>query len=748
MRRSWRALDKALLFVVFSVFLQTSSVLATAQRFHPAPRGEASAFCHKGWCHEENINTGAPTWNVHSPRDDPHRRASGLAAYNTSLLPLRFESLPLGSIKPLGWLGQQMELMADGLPGHLHEFYRPIKNATWLGGDQEYSWLNEAWPYHYNALVPLAWTTDNARLKHHVLRVTDWVIEHQHADGWLGPEREVARRNFWGRYPLFLGFMQLVEAEPELGKAMILPALHRFVRLMYSMLQNHHQGYVWKPGDLFDEQWGRSRAADMVLALQWLYEKHPMGNEKRIHYCMVQMYELAYDWSYWFDEDRYLKADLDLYPEELTKSLFPYVHGVNAGQGLKWGAVMRRLVQDDALLNTTRNGVNWTFQYHGTPSGAIIGDEREAGLSPVRGTELCSVVESIFSLNYLYHSLGDRDFAEKSERTAYNALPVMLMPHWWAHQYIAQTNQPISHQLDSTPFWNVGPFGQTFGTEPNFPCCTVNMQGYSKFVPAMFVKDGEDGLAHALLGPAHVSATLRKRNHVRVRCDTNYPFSNYFSYEIRATRAFRFSFRVPSWALPDTSAVVVDSGKRHSLKPDNATGLHTMVIPAGRTRVEVSFGAVLRVEPRANDTVSVYHGALLYALPIAGDYSASRPANYPGTQAPAQANDWSILPRQPWNVAIDTTTLKFYEYPNRYDEWLPHPIWHEERPPVSVSALGCQIDWSLRDGYAPNPPLKGWRNCTGRAFPVELRPYGSAKLHMAELPTVDLRPGSPDLWRP
>ena len=365
--------------------------------------------------------------------------------------------------------------------------------------------MNEAWPYHYNALVPLAWTTHDARLKHHILRVTDRIIGHQHLDGWLGPEEDPARRNFWGRYPLFLGLMQLVDAEPELGETMILPAMHRFVRLMYSMLRNHHQGYVWKPGDLFDEQWGRSRAADMVLALQWLYENHAMGNEEIIHYCMVQMYEMAYDWSYWFDEGQYLKDDLDLYPEELTKSLFPYVHGVNAGQGLKWGAVMRRLVKDEALLNTSRNGVNWTFQYHGTPSGAIIGDEREAGLSPVRGTELCSVVESMFSLNYLYQAVGDRDFADRSERAAYNALPVMFTPHWWAHQYIAQTNQPVSHRLDSTPFWNVGLFGQTFGTEPNFPCCTVNMQGYSKFVPAMFVKDTEDGLAHALLGPSHVS---------------------------------------------------------------------------------------------------------------------------------------------------------------------------------------------------------------------------------------------------
>jgi hypothetical protein len=67
------------------------------------------------------------------------------------------------------------------------------------------------------------------------------------------------------------------------------------------------------------------------------------------------------------------------------------------------------------------------------------------------------------------------------------------------------------------------------------------------------------------------------------------------------------------------------------------------------------------------------------------------------------------------------------------------------------------------DGYAPNPPgrwvedgeeedgTKKWRNgrkCIGRAFMVGLRPYGSAKLHMAEIPTVDLSLGSEDLWEP
>ena len=608
--------------------------------------------------------------------------------------------------------------------------------------------LNEAWPYSYNALVPLAYLSDDARLKRHVIRVTNWVIDRQHRDGWLGPEDNLSRRNFWGRYPLFLGFTQLVEAEPELGKEKILPAMHKFVNLMHEMLSTDYQGYVWRPGDEFDEQWGRSRAADMVLALQWLYENHPDGNEKKIHHCMVHMYEMAYDWSYWFDERHFLKDDLDLFPVELTDGLFPYVHGVNAGQGLKWGGVMRRLVQDDRLLNVTRNGVNWTYQYHGTPSGAIVGDEREAGLSPVRGTELCSVVESMFSLNYLYQAIGDRDFADKVELAAYNALPVMFMPHWWAHQYIAQTNQPISHRLDRSPFWNVGPYGQTFGTEPNFPCCTVNMQGYSKFVPAMFVRYGEQGIAHAVLGPANLRTALWNRNQINIRCDTNYPFSNYLSYDIKARYAFRFSIRVPSWAVLEESGIWIDSGERHDLKPDNTTGMHALIIPSGRTRIEVKFGAKVRIESRANDTVSVYHGALLYALPIAGEYSHSRPGRYPGTEAPSEAKDWQILPRTPWNLAIDTSTLRFFEYPNREDEYLPNPIWNEDATPVSISALACEINWKLTGGFAPNPPRVGYRNCTGRAFPVELRPYGSAKLHMAELPTVDLSPGSPDLWRP
>jgi len=53
------------------------------------------------------------------------------------LLPSPFVKLPVGAVKPLGWLRRQLELEAGGFTGHLTEisgFCRPADNA-WLSAE-------------------------------------------------------------------------------------------------------------------------------------------------------------------------------------------------------------------------------------------------------------------------------------------------------------------------------------------------------------------------------------------------------------------------------------------------------------------------------------------------------------------------------------------------------------------------------------------------------------------------------------
>ena len=72
---------------------------------------------------------------------------------------------------------------------------------------------------------------------------------------------------------------------------------------------------------------------------------------------------------------------------------------------------------------------------------------------------------------------------------------------------------------------------------------------------------------------------------------------------------------------------------------------------------------------------------------------------------------------------------------------LPKEVWTRGGPPSFITGRGCQIKWELDRGVPSAVPLadeEGRRNCTGPAVEVVLRPYGSLKIHMAELPVADL----------
>ncbi|KAL8687690.1 MAG: hypothetical protein Q9218_006205, partial [Villophora microphyllina] len=626
-----------------------------------------------------------------------------------SLNPYKFEPFPLGSIKPLGWLNDQMSLMSIGLAGHEHDLFPIVSDSVWLGGHTEYSPLNEGIPYWLNGLVPLAYGLDDGRLKGQTWQVVDYILTHQQPDGWLGPEAP-PDRDIWGRFPLCLALKQLVEADHDQSPK-ILSALYKFVDLMHTMLVGNI-GYK--------QFWGKVRYPDMLIVLQWLYEKHPGKSADTLLATMTLLNQQGLSWAQYYTQGKYVFDDLDMVQPPIVDQspLFPFVHAVNAVQGMKSGAVLYRFNNDASLLQSTRNGVNWTLTHHGDPAGSVVGDERESGLRPNRGSELCTAVETMYSLSYLYHAMGDREFADRCERAAFNALPVSITDDHWAHQYLVVPNQPFSSLINGpNSFYNTGDQSILYGMAPNYPCCTVNMpQGLPKFLSASFAHSGPNDLAHTLLSPARIITTLYSGTHVDLSCKTTYPFGNTLTYTFTASAPFRLHLRVPAWAtsynILSISNGISKTYTSKSLTPDPHTGLlYLDLLNTGTVTYKIT--ADIRTEDRGNDTISIYRGALLYALDVGFADTVSPVAvsgvKDPNPKIPNAAHDHDIRATKPWNIAIDPSTLRFHSSPS-VEESLKNPIWAYEAPPTWITAQGCEIEgWMVEKGVPAIPPLKGER---------------------------------------
>tara|TARA_B110001452_G_scaffold54066_1_gene41483 strand:+ start:134 stop:706 length:573 start_codon:yes stop_codon:yes gene_type:complete len=82
----------------------------------------------------------------------------------TPLTPRVFTPLPVGSVTPKGWLLKQLTLQAEGLSGHLAQFWNDVMNSIWIGGAGD-GGLHERTPYWLNGVVPLAFLLKNANVK-------------------------------------------------------------------------------------------------------------------------------------------------------------------------------------------------------------------------------------------------------------------------------------------------------------------------------------------------------------------------------------------------------------------------------------------------------------------------------------------------------------------------------------------------------------------------------------------------------
>jgi hypothetical protein len=588
-----------------------------------------------------------------------------------------------------------LQIQANGLSGHLDEVWKDLgPNSGWLGGTGE-SW--ERGPYFLDGLVPLAYLTGDARLIAKAKKWVDWTLAHPQPDGWIGP---AGMTDWWPNYVMLKVLTQYQEAT---GDPRVIPLMQKYFAFQARHLDDRPL-----------KEWAVFRWHDEVLSILWLYNR---TGDKSLLDLARRLHDLGHDWEAQF-------ADFPYQDKIGRKQATLSTHGVNNGMAMKAAPVWWLLTGEQKDHDNLYLMLHALDRYHGQPNGIFSADEHYAGLDPSQGTELCAVVEAMFSLENDIAILGDAALGDRLEKIAYNALPATLTADLWGHQYDQQANQVIVSVANR--HWETnGPESNIFGLEPNFGCCTANMhQGWPKFAAHLWMATPDGGLAAVAYGPSEVSAPVAGGVPVSVVETTDYPFRQDVRLEVKAAPSVKFPLvlRIPAWA--EGSTVTVNGAPRAGVKPGEFYRIEREW-RAGDA-VQIHFPMRVASSTGFNNSRAVERGPLVFSLKIGESWSELRRTG--------SVVDWEVYPTTPWNYALVVDPQAAAAGFTATELPVGHQPFSLEGAPVLITAPARRLPaWQIEDDSAGPLPLSPVTS-TGPVETISLVPYGAAKLRITAFP--------------
>ena len=655
----------------------------------------------------------------------------GNVNYRNNPEPLKtnaYIKLPLGAVKPAGWLKSQLEVQAEGLTGHLDEFWPDLVNSSWLGGEGE-GW--ERGPYYLDGLVPLAYILDDKRL---IEKVQKWIkpmIESARDSGWYGPARNK------DRWPLAVSNKVLMQYFEATGDSSALNVLLGYFRYLHTA-----------PPDWPAIDWRGVRAMENAVTGYWLYRQ---TGEEWIIETIKTIQETSADWTSYYEK----------YPWDSTAAAnktIPHngtaedktAHGVNNAMAIKYPGLWYQQSGDDRYKNAVYEGIRKYDLNHGQAGGRFSCDEHLSGKGPNQGTELCTVVEYMFSLEKLFEIFGDSRFSDRLELLTYNSLPGTTTPDFWAHQYDQQANQVLVSAAKRDWSSN-GDYSNIYGLMPNFGCCLANMhQGWPKFVESLWMATNDNGLVAVAYGPSVVKAKVADGADITISEETDYPFNGLITFTIDTDKPVRFpiELRIPAWA---DSVTVEYRGKSFVRKGEDLIRLNEKWKDGERITLQVPMN--IRYERRYNNSASLMRGPLYFSLRIAREYKSVK-INY-DNYGYKGSTDWEITPKSPWNygllldernplrgINITENPLGRLAFADKDDmvwsEDSSKYVLYQNDAPVVIKTRGIRIpEWTMKNNSADVPPVSPVAP-QGDPEVIELVPYGCTRLRITEFPVMDV----------
>ncbi len=599
-------------------------------------------------------------------------------------------------IKPRGWLRDQLKIQAEGLSGNLDIIWPDVRDSAWIGGDRE-GW--ERVPYWLDGFIPLAYMLGDDGLKARAKRYVDAIVSRQQEDGWICPCDKETRKTY-DMWAYFLIGKVLAQYCEYTGDEKVFDSLLRAFRCFYEELKN---------GTFVLSAWGKFRWFEAFIPLQFLFDR--TGEEwlpdlgKMIEKQGQDYLGLKENWTHTAGTWTFEK------------------HIVNIGMMMKFEAVTSKLFGKGY---TDIAGELWAHldKYHGTAVGSFTGDECLAGIGANHGTELCSIVELMYSCELLYAYTGEGIWADRLETLAFNALPATISDDMWTHQYNQMVNQIECSVFPEKPFYTTnGCDAGIFGVEPHYGCCTANFnQGWPKLAHSVFMKT-DRGIRAAMMLPAVLQTKLGDAR-VTVRIDTEYPFRMKGKYTVKVSSpvTFELSVRIPGWS------------RGYAVNGENKRGKLLKIKKkwSGTESFTVEFFDEPHLCRRPLGLSVLRYGPLVFSVQIP---HVERRREYMlgnGLFVKYPYCDFELVRDGDFNFGFASDSFRVI---HKKGDAFP---FSSKNPRIAVKTEMCRVDWETEENFdtvAATAPKSNKAISGGEK--TELIPYGCAKLRMTEMPKAE-----------
>lgn len=632
------------------------------------------------------------------------------------LHPQLLAKLPLGAIRPRGWLKHQLDLMVDGMTGRLGEVSPFLGRQTgWYGCEHREKWEEQGWeevPYWLRGFYSLAQLTGDKRLVAEATRWVERMRDSQDAEGYFGSpfNKRVTGKNgqvLCDLWPNMLMLDPIIRHHEATGAAWVIPFVQRFFAFCRDLPDEQFIPLIdqatfgdWRP-------WIQVlRAGDMLPHIYWLYNQ--TGDAWLLPLATRFYRRIAPPQSEW----------LDHHVINFTQRFaYPGLYATQSGSA-----------RDVELSEYwyRQHMLTWGQQ----PRGIFGADEniRPGCVDPRQGFETCGFGEFARSFYLLGRLTGAALYADRVEDLLFNHFPASQTPDLKALHYLTASNQPQLDKSEKHEYQNKG--RQTDYSPWLYRCCQHNVgMTWPGMVENLWQASADGGLVAWMYSACDVAAEVAGGRRVRVREETDYPFSGAvrLTLDCDGPTVFPLYLRIPGWCRAfrtrvNGDAVAADTQRGQYVRIERAWANGDTV------DIAMEMALALTTWPRTG-SVTVERGPLSYSLKIGERW-----------QRCGGTDDWperEVFPTTPWNygLALDAgDPLKGFAVTEKGR--VADQPWTVEAAPIEITAPAKRIPgWQLVNETVDVLQQSPIRSCEPKET-VTLIPLGCARLRMSCLPVI------------